>query len=60
MITPLTEPSPVPGAFAVMITGLFVVVLNYLELLPGDGVNAYLFLGLALITMGFMMLTTYR
>jgi hypothetical protein len=47
-------------AGTMMLCGLFVVVFNYLELLPGDGSNRYLFLGLALIVMGFMMLTTYR
>ena len=43
-----------------MIVGAAVVVLNYMELLPGDGTNRYLLLGLAEITAGFMLATTYR
>ena len=56
-------PSPlwVPVTMTTMfLTGLVVVVTNYLEVLPGDGSNRYLLVGLALITGGFMLATTYR
>jgi hypothetical protein len=57
-------PSPlwVPVAMGVlMVTGLIVLLVNYLGVLPGDDAeNRYLVLGLALITGGFMLSTTYR
>jgi cell division protein CrgA len=40
--------------------GVLVIVLNYLGLLPGEAKNSYLFLGLGLITAGFMLATQYR
>jgi hypothetical protein len=43
-----------------MLTGLIVVLTNYLGLLPGDQQNGYLLLGLAWITGGFILATTYR
>jgi hypothetical protein len=43
-----------------LLTGLVVVVLNYLEGLPGDGENRYLLLGLGEITGGFLLATIYR
>ena len=43
-----------------LVVGLFVVVLNYLGLLPGDAENRYLILGLILISAGFLMATGYR
>src|SRR5258708_26510721 len=43
-----------------LLTGLVVVVTNYLGLLPGDAENRYLILGLVLISTGFMMATGYR
>ena len=43
-----------------LLTGLVVVVTNYLGLLPGDAENRYLILGLALISAGFLMATGYR
>ena len=43
-----------------LLTGLIVVVTNYLGLLPGDAENRYLILGLALISTGFLMATGYR
>ena len=43
-----------------MIVGALVVVVNYMELLPGNGVNRYLLLVLSEITAGFMLATTYR
>jgi hypothetical protein len=43
-----------------LLTGLVVVVTNYLGLLPGDAENRYLIVGLVLISAGFMMATGYR
>jgi hypothetical protein len=45
---------------ALMITGLLVVLVNYLGGLPGEQENRYLLLGLGLITGGFVLATTYR
>jgi Cell division protein CrgA len=56
-------PSPlwVPVALCVlMLTGLVVVLANYLQALPGNTENRYLILGLVLITSGFGLATTYR
>ena len=57
------DPSPlwVPAVMATtLLTGLVVIVANYMELLPGDGSNRYLLLGLVLIVCGFLLATTYR
>ena len=43
-----------------LLTGLFVVVTNYLGMLPGDAENRYLIVGLVLISGGFLMATGYR
>lgn len=43
-----------------LLVGLFVVVTNYLGLLPGDAENRYLIVGLVLISGGFMLSTGYR
>jgi hypothetical protein len=44
-----------------LVCGLLVIVLNYLNLLPGaDTENRYLLLGIALISGGFLMATNYR
>ena len=57
-------PSPmwVPAAMGtLMVLGVLVVVVNYLNVLPGaEAQNAYLFLGLGLITGGFVLATQYR
>jgi uncharacterized RDD family membrane protein YckC len=45
---------------ALMVGGLGVVILNYLNALPGDALNRYLIFGLVLITLGFGLSTTYR
>jgi hypothetical protein len=56
-------PSP-PWVPALMFTGfalgVLIIILNYLGLLPGGAKNAYLFLGLAFITAGFLLATQYR
>jgi hypothetical protein len=43
-----------------LIAGMLVVVCNYLGVLPGGAGNGYLFLGLGLITAGFLVATRYR
>jgi hypothetical protein len=56
-------PSPlwVPVSLCVlMLTGLVVVLANYLQALPGNTENRYLIVGLVLITSGFGLATTYR
>ncbi|MEZ5171500.1 MAG: cell division protein CrgA [Acidimicrobiia bacterium] len=56
-------PSPLWWAvtmFTLMVVGLLVVVANYLNALPGDFETRYLFLGLGLLTAGFVMTTRYR
>jgi hypothetical protein len=56
-------PSPkwVPALmFTFFALGVAVIVLNYLNLLPGEAKNSYLFLGLGLITAGFLLATQYR
>jgi hypothetical protein len=37
-----------------------VILLNYLGVLPGGAKNAYLLVGLGLITLGFIAATRYR
>lgn len=46
--------------FTLLVLGMVVIVANYLELLPGDAKNTYLFLGLGFITAGFITATRYR
>jgi hypothetical protein len=56
-------PSPiwVPTAmFALLLGGCFVVIINYLGLLPGGAHNRYLILGLVEICAGFVFATKYR
>jgi hypothetical protein len=52
----------VPVALTTLLAcGLLVVVLNYLNLLPGaDTENRYLLLGIGLISGGFVIATNYR
>ncbi len=45
---------------ALLLSGLMVLVGNYLNMLPGDAQNRYLLLGLGLVTGGFTMASTYR
>ena len=40
--------------------GVLMIVLNYLNMLPGDANNGYLLGGLALITVGFVAATQYH
>ena len=46
--------------FALLGLGVLVIVLNYLDLLPGDTSNTYLLVGLGLITGGFVVATNYH
>ena len=46
--------------FTLLGLGLVVILTNYLGLLPGGAKNAYLLVGLGLITAGFIVATRYR
>jgi hypothetical protein len=43
-----------------LVVGTAVILLNYLELLPGGASNVYLLVGLGLITAGFVAATQWR
>ena len=43
-----------------LLSGLSVIILNYLSLLPGNAENRYLFLGLGLVVIGFSMAANYK
>ncbi len=45
---------------SLLVAGMLVTVCNYLGLLPGGANNGYLFGGLGLITVGFLVATRYR
>lgn len=46
--------------FTLLVLGMLVIIANYLEVLPGDAKNEYLFVGLGMITAGFITATKYR
>ena len=46
--------------FTCLLLGMVIIITNYLGVLPGDTKNAYLFIGLGLITAGFVTATQYR
>jgi hypothetical protein len=46
--------------FALLGLGVLTIVLNYVNLLPGDASNGYLLLGLGFITAGFITATNYH
>ena len=46
--------------FTLLILGMVIIIANYLEVLPGDAKNSYLFVGLGMITAGFITATKYR
>jgi hypothetical protein len=56
------SPMWVPATmFACLGCGVAVIILNYLQVLPGgDAQNSYLFLGLGLMIGGFVLSTQYR
>ena len=62
-MTSSKEPSPkwyiVLMSF-LMIVGVLLIVLNYLTLLPGSVSRWYLWSGLGLIGVGFLMTTNYN
>ena len=46
--------------FTLLTLGVLTIVLNYMNLLPGDASNGYLLLGLGFITGGFITATYYH
>ena len=46
--------------FTLLGLGVVTIVLNYVNLLPGDASNGYLLLGLGFITGGFITATYYH
>jgi LPXTG-motif cell wall-anchored protein len=60
------KPSPKWFGWSILIVmgiGVLMIVLNYLGVIPGTGrqaSNLYLFLGLGLIGVGFLMSTAWR
>ena len=46
--------------FTLLALGVLTIVLNYMNLLPGDASNGYLLLGLGFITGGFVTATYYH
>jgi len=46
--------------FACLGIGMAVIILNYVDVLPGGTSNLYLIIGLGLITAGFLTATQYR
>jgi hypothetical protein len=47
--------------FTALGAGFFVIIGNYLQLLPGGAAqNSYLFVGLGLMVAGFVLSTQYR
>ena len=43
-----------------LVAGMLLIVTNYLGVLPGETRNLYLFVGLGLITAGFITATRWR
>ena len=57
-VSPLWVPSTM---FAALLTGVAIIVANYLGLLPGgEAQNSYLFVGLGMLIGGFALSTQYR
>jgi hypothetical protein len=46
--------------FTCLLLGMVIIISNYLNVLPGGTKNAYLFVGLGLITAGFVTATQFR
>jgi hypothetical protein len=46
--------------FTCLLLGMVMIILNYVNVLPGGVQNAYLFVGLGLITVGFLTATQLR
>ena len=49
-----------PVLFSLMGLGALIIMLNYIGLVPGDTQNAYLYIGLGLITLGFLGATQWK
>ena len=49
-----------PLLLGLMVVGALIIMLNYMGLVPGDTQNAYLYGGLGLITLGFILATQWR
>lgn len=49
-----------PTILAVLFGSVLVIVLNYLQVLPGSPRNLYLWSGLGGIALGFMLATQWR
>ena len=46
--------------FGLMGVGVLLIILNYIELVPGGQASTYLYSGLGLIAIGFMMTMNYH
>lgn len=46
--------------FSLMAIGVVIIILNYIDLLPGGQQSLFLYLGLAGIGVGFMMTMNYH
>ncbi len=62
---PPKKPPPSPTwlpvtMLALLLAGMIVIIVNYFGALPGGAKNSYLFVGLGLITGGFMLATQWR
>ena len=55
------SPPWLPVVMGVLLAaGSLLIIVNYLDLLPGGANNAYLLVGLGLITVGFVVATQWR
>jgi hypothetical protein len=56
-VSPLWVPTLM---FTCLGLGMAIIITNYVDVLPGGTKNAYLLVGLGLITVGFITATRYR